>query len=281
VRAPNKLSLSIFSSICLITASAAGAQGVNHLEDRWQLLLSGAEVHLGSKLRVDENGEGTLIDIERILGLKDSRFQPRIAGTWSISRKHEIELGYQWVRRDAGAVLSRDIVFRDSTYHLGASVNTSFNSDQLFGTYRWAFRVRDQSEYGLSVGFGALFLDFGLAALTSGPNSTIAFENKKTATEPSASIGLYGKWRPGGSNSYIGADGRGIKVAAGDFDATVWEGNVEYRYYFGPMWGGELGWGISDYSVDVTEKNSSGGNRLTQVRYNLMNWRFGLVLALQ
>lgn len=270
----------ILATLSLIPASTARAQGVNHLEDRWQIVLSGAEVHLGSKLRVDDNGQGTLIDIEKILGLKDSRFQPRLAGTWSFARRHEIELGYQWVRREAATTLTRDITFRDSTYRVGASVNTSFNSDQLFGTYRWAFSVSDRSEYGLSVGFGALFLDFGLAALTAGPNSARAYENRKTATEPSGSLGLYGKWRLGGS-SYIGADGRGIKVAAGDLDATVWEGNFDYRYYFGSMWGGELGWGISDYSVDITKQNSSGGDRLTQIRYNLMNWRLGLVLSLQ
>jgi len=280
VFAPNKTSLGFLIAVSLVTASAASAQNVNHLEDRYVFLLSGAAVHLGSQLRVDGDlSQGTLIDIEKILGLKNTRFQPRVAFTWSFARRHELELGYQWVRREAGTTLSRDIVFRDSTYHAGGAVNTTFNSDQLFGTYRWAFSVSDRSEYGLSVGFGALFLDFGLASVVSTTNRSVVYAREKQATEPSGSLGLYGKWRIGG-NSYIGSDLRGIKVAAGDFDATVWEGNVEYRYYFGPRWGGELGWGISDYSVDATSTTSSGTDRNTQVRYNLTNWRFGLVVTL-
>ena len=278
--APNKTSLGLLTAVSLFTAGAARAQDVNHLEDRYEFLISGAAVHLGSKLRVDGDlTQGTLIDVEKILGLKDTRFQPRLAFTWSFARKHEIEIGYQWVRRDAEHVLTRDIVFRDSTYHAGAAVNTTFNSDQLFGTYRWAFSVSDRSEYGLSVGFGALFIDMGIAALAAVNNKSVLYVREKTVTEPSGSLGLYGKWRIGG-NSYLGGDARGIKVAAGDFDATVWEGNLDYRYYFGRNWGGEVGWGISDYHVDITQTNSSGGDRLTQLRYSLANWRLGLVVSM-
>src|SRR3981189_1796430 len=84
-------------------AGALAAQDErNHLTDRWEITLSGAAVVLGSKLRVDgETRPGTDIDMERVLGLARTKVQPRLAIAWRPGRRHELEVGYQVVRRDA------------------------------------------------------------------------------------------------------------------------------------------------------------------------------------
>ncbi|MFL5500441.1 MAG: hypothetical protein ACJ79Q_04335, partial [Gemmatimonadaceae bacterium] len=75
-------------------------------------------------------------------------------------------------------------------------------------------------------------------------------------------------------------DLRAIKVNIGDLDATIYEGGVSYRYYFVPKFGGELGYGGSSYHLNLTQKNDSGGDMNTDLKYTLQNIRFGLVVVL-
>jgi len=229
-------------------------------------------------MRVDgEVTDGTNINIEDILGLKKDKFQPRFAFTWRPGNRHELEIGYQFVRRDASKALDRDIVFRDSTYHVGSRVNTTFNSDQLFVNYRFAFYSTPTAQIGLGVGIGALFLDMSLDALAAGQSNSIAFSVGKKYTAPTGSIGGFGKWAFG-SQSLLLADLRAIQVNISDLDATIWEGGVSYRYYFVPRFGAELGYGSSSYHIDIKRTGANGGDRFTDLHYTLQNLRFGLVV---
>jgi hypothetical protein len=252
----------------------------NHLRDTYDLTLSGANVILGSDLRVDgDGGPGTSIDGESVLGLSKNKFQPRFAFTWRPGSRHELEAGYMFVRRDASTALSTTIVFRDSTYQVGRRVNTKFNSDQAFLNYRFAIWNKPTSQVGVGVGVGALFLDVSLDALVGGSSNSVQFSRAKTYTAPTGSVGGFGKWAFG-SQSILLADLRAIKVNIGDLDATIYEGGVSYRYYFVPKFGGELGYGGSSYHLNLTQKNDSGGDMNTDLKYSLQNIRFGLVIVL-
>jgi len=277
--------LAAISALCILATSSADSLGAqsypaNHLRDRYDVTLSGASVILSSRLRVDgETLPGTDINVEEILGLNKDKFQPRFAFTWRPGGRHELEVGYQFVRRDATKALDRDIVFRDSTYHVGSRVNTTFNSDQAFLTYRFAFYSTPNAQIGMGVGVGALFLDISLDALVAGQSNSIAYSRAKKYTAPTGSIGGFGKWAFG-SQSLLLADLRAIQVNISDLDATIWEGGFSYRYYFVPRFGGELGYGASSYHVDVTRKGANGGDRNTDLHYSLQNLRFGLVVVL-
>ena len=281
MHAPKAASL-LTVCVSLLGANMLGAQSYpNHLEDTWEATLSGAMVLLSSKLRVDgEATDGTNINVEDVLGLDKNKSQPRLAVAWRPWRRHRFEIGYQWVRRGAEKTLDRDFTFRDSTYHVGSAVKTTFSSDQLYFTYRWAFLVSPRSEGGLGVGLGALFMDLRLDAIASGSGGrTIAYSRGRSFVPPTGSLGAYGKWRAG-SRSYIDADLRAMKVNSKWLDATVYEGNLGYRFYFTPMWGGEIGYGISSFDLMVKTTRSNGGDIDTFVRYTLQNLRLGLKAAL-
>jgi hypothetical protein len=227
-----------------------------------------------------EATEGTKIDIENVLGLSKTRVQPRIAVAFKPSRRHEIEVGYQFVRRSADKTLAQQFVFRDSTYHVGEDVHTSFDSDQLFLTYRYAFSVSPRSEYGLGLGLGALLLDIGLdATVATGGGATRDFSNSKTLTAPSGSLGFYGKWRAW-SSSYFNADVRAIKVDVSRLNATIWEGGFGYRYFFNNKFGFEAGYGISSYDLKLRRQRDTGEDVRTFVTYSLQNLRLGMVTSL-
>ena len=276
-----KISLCCLFTFSLVSATTLAAQAYpNHLLDRWELTLSGATVVLSSKLRVDgDASQGTTINVERILGLAKDKVQPRLALAWRPGRHHEIEVGYQFVRRDAERTLTQQFVFRDSTYRVGERVRTTFNSDQLFAAYRYAFRVRDRSEMGVGLGLGALFFDLGLDVLAGSSGGTVQFTRKRSFTAPSGSLGLYGKWAVG-RQSYINADLRAVKVDISWLNATIYEGGLGYRFFFTPRFGAEAGWGVSSYDLTITSTKSNGSDVHTFVKYSLQNIRLGLVTAL-
>lgn len=273
------------SSIVVLGLSSPGALGAqsytpNHLRDTYDFTLSGANVILSSDLESDGDARpGTQINGENVLGLSKNKFQPRLAFAWRPGNRNELEVGYQFVRRDATSTLNRDFTFRDSTYQVGRRIDSRFNSDQLFVNYRFAFWSRPNSQIGAGVGVGALFLDIGIDALVAGNSNSVQFTRARTYTAPTGSLGGFGKWAFG-SSSILLADLRAIKVNIGDLDATIYEGGVSYRYYFVPKFGGELGYGGSSYHLDLTQKNSSGGDLQTNLKYTLQNLRFGLVVVL-
>ena len=102
-------------AIALVGAtSEVRAQSTSRLYDKWQIDLSGAVVIMGTNIRVDgDNGEGTEIDAEDVLGLSREKIQPRVSVRWRPGHRHEIELGYQFARRTAEKPLQRDITFGD------------------------------------------------------------------------------------------------------------------------------------------------------------------------
>jgi hypothetical protein len=262
-------------------AATLGAQDINHLADKAELTLSGAAVMLGSKMMVDgEATEGTNIDVENVLGLEKTRVQPRIAVAFKPGRRHEIEVGYQFVRRSAQKSLAQQFVFRDSTYNVGEDVHTTFDSDQLFLTYRYAFSVSPRSEYGFGLGVGALFFDLGLdATAATGGGATRQVSNSKTFNAPSGSVGFYGKWRAW-TSSYFDADLRAVKVDVSRLNATIWEGGLGYRYFFTNKFGFEAGYGISSYDLKLRRQRDTGEDIRTFVTYSLQNLRLGMVTSL-
>ena len=158
----------LFGLVALGAAPAAQAQSsIGNLYNKWQIDLSGAMVLMGSTIRVDgANGEGTDVDSD-VLGLSKSRLEPRISVRWRPGHKHELELGYQFARRDAEKTLDREIIFNDSTYDVGANIKTNFRTDQAFLTYRFALKAAERSQLGLGVGIGLLPFKFEIDALGS------------------------------------------------------------------------------------------------------------------
>jgi hypothetical protein len=270
--------------VCATSFLSAGVLGAqlypNHLKDRWELTLSGATVVLASEVRVDGETQGTTINVERILGLDKNKIQPRLAVAWRPGRRHQIEVGYQFVRRDAEKILTQQFTFRDSTYRVGERIRTSFDSDQLFVNYRWAFKASDRSEFGLGLGLGALLFDIGLDVLagTSG-GSSVQFARSKSFTVPSGSLGFYGKWAFG-ARSYVDADARAVKIDVSSLNATIYESGLGYRFFFTPRFGAETGYGISWYDLHVTTTKSDGSDVFTFVKYSLQNIRLGIVTTL-
>jgi hypothetical protein len=269
----------------VVTASVAPAQDVNHLYDRFQVSVTGAGVLLGTNLRVDtDGGDGTDIDTEDDLGLDRAGLRPRVGFRWMPGRRHQIEASYLFINRSGERAIERDITIDSVTYTAGANLASRIGSDQLAVTYRYAFRVRESSLIGVSVGAGATFFkgEFsGTGTVTNGDQTeTGTFSLKRSLTGPSLAVGLFGQWRLSPA-WYLGADLRALYVPVDNIDISVLDGGAFVRYFPLHWLGLEGGYSLSSQRVEVVQKDDplvdvgfSG-----RVRYLTQNLRLGVVAA--
>jgi hypothetical protein len=249
----------------------------NHLYDKWQFSVAGTAVLLGSNARVDpeDGSEGSDVDLEDDLGLDKSEFQGRLSMRWRPGRRHELEAGYQFIRRNNTRTLERDIEFADTTFFAGFTAKTKFNSDNAFLTYRFAVMAKENTQLGLALGLGALFLGASIDGDgVVGPDSVHVKESFDQIA-PIGSVGLYGRFRFA-DKWHVNADARAIGITIDRFDISVLEGGLSTQYFFPPKWGAELGWSYSGVTVDFT---SESGKRSAKIEYDFQTARLGIVFV--
>ena len=249
----------------------------NHLYDKWQFNVAATGVILGSSARVDpeDGGEGSNIDLEDDLGLDKTEFQGRLSIRWRPGRRHELEAGYQFIRRHNTRSLQDTIVFADTSFPAGFRAETKFNSDNAFLTYRFAVMAKENHQLGLALGLGALFFKASIDGDGEiGPDSVHVKESFDQIA-PIGSIGLYGRFRFA-DRWHVNADARAIGITIDRFDISVLEGGLSTQYFFNPKWGGELGWSYSGVTVDFT---STSGTRSAKIKYDFSTARIGVVFV--
>ena len=267
-----------------LPVAAQNAKQKQNLYDKFQLTLSVTGVILNSDIRVDgSGGSGTDLDVEDDLGLEKTKIQPRFSLRWRPGRRHELEGGYQWARRNADKRLSRDIEFGDSSFTAGADIHSTFNTDLAFLTYRFAFMAKERTQIGAALGLGVLFLDVGVAALGTGtgPGAGRSFDVSKSVKGPLGSLGLYGRFLAGDSWQFE-ADFRALKISIDRFHPRVLEAGGAARYYFSQKFGLELGYAASGIRVVVDPKtfeNGSEGIVSGEIKYSLQSIRLGAVFV--
>jgi len=255
----------------------------NHLYDRLQISLSGTVVFLGPNVRVDGGSgtPGTDLDGDA-MGLSPSTFEPRAALRWRLGRRHELDMGYQLAQRSGGRVLTDTIQLGDTSFAAGLRIESQNQADQAWLGYRFAFHARERSQIGAALGLGAIFFGFDIQAVagatSGGPDTTITrFGVKRSVTAPTASLGLFGRWRSG-DRWYIESDARVLFFEIGRIGVNVVEAGAAVRYFVKPKIGLELGYGFTGVKVTLDPGGTGSGSELSgRLKYTLQNLRFSVV----
>ncbi|HEV2671857.1 MAG TPA: hypothetical protein VGU74_12235 [Gemmatimonadales bacterium] len=280
------VNLSVASWVVVAAQLQAQTQGApNHLYDRYQFTVSGTQVWLGSNVRVDRSDgtPGTEFTPEDV-GAATHSWEPRLAVRWRPGggRRHELELGYLFVRSSGSRALADTIRFADTSFAKGLRVNSALKSDQASLTYRYAFHAAERSQIGLAVGLGALFVNLDLDAVagaTSGGADTaiVPFSVSRGTTGPLGSLGFYGRWLVGDRWS-VESDARGLYAKVDRIGATVFEAGAAGRYFVSRRAGFELGYGLTWIKLTL-DRRSSGKGLAGLLKYSLQNARLAVVLT--
>jgi len=264
----------------LAAAPAAAQETRTNLYNKFEFSPSLSSVILNSNIRVDsEDGSvGTDVDAEDDLGLETVKWEPRFALRWRPGKRHEIEVGYQFARRDAEKTIERDINFADTTFTAGLSLHTSLKTDLAFLNYRFAIITKDGVQAGVALGTGALLLDAGLEALASAGSEQVDYSSSSKITVPLGSLGAYGRFLIGDAFT-AEVDARIVKLKVSRFDVQYTELNAAGRYFFSHSVGIELGAGADAVKVDIDPKEDGVVKPSGRIKYSLSNVRLGLVLV--
>jgi hypothetical protein len=273
----------------VLSAEAKAQELDPRLYPKFEFDASATLLLLSENIRVDplnQPGEGTEINAEDVLGVSETSLQPRAALRWRPGKRHELEVGFLRVVRSAEKVLVDTLTFSDTTFAAGLRINSNLRTSQAFLTYRYAFRVRPESQIGAGVGLGAIFLKNELDAVggatTGGPDTTIAeYSRTSSFTAPTLSVGLYGRFKLG-EKWYLDSDARGVYFAIENFKAGVAELGLAARRFFSNTFGAELGYTLGFYTVELEKSNTTGERFLDidvagKIKYTVNGFRGGAV----
>lgn len=211
---------SLLALLAVLGSSAARADGLNPLDDRFSLSLGTFMLATDTQIRIDgTTGRGTEIDTERDLGLKDSdRF--RVDGYWRFADRHKLRVLYFDTKNSATRTLDRDIEARDTVFPVNLTVDSTFETRVAELAYEYAFVRRENYEVAGTVGVHDLRFALDIASSRQGNTQTVELARDANANGPLPVIGLRGVWRfhP---NFYLDAQAQFFKISLDPYDGRL------------------------------------------------------------
>jgi opacity protein-like surface antigen len=243
--------------VLALFSGAAAAQQVAHpaLTDRWSFQIGAyaPEVETTASLNGSGGRVGNTISFEDDLNLTDRKVMPSILASVRLGQRWKIEAEYLSLKRSGTRTISRTINWGDNTYPIGATVNSSFDSDiyRLSGGY--SFIKDSQRELGVAIGVHATDFTASLSSATGGARSG-------DALAPLPTVGLYGayafspQWLVSGRVDYF-------SLKYEDYDGSLANLSVGVDYRVTRHFAIGVAWRHVDYDVDVTKPHYTGGVR--------------------
>lgn len=150
--------------------------------------INNTQVQVGT----NNGSAGTNIDLEDDLGFSKSSSSFMATFEWRISRRSRLGTEYFVLNRTATKTLEKEIVFRDQTYNVNASVSSFFDVQIARVYYGYAFLSKPKYEAGLLIGAHVLFGDLGLRANAN--QASAEFRNNFDFTAPLPDVGIWGEF---------------------------------------------------------------------------------------
>jgi hypothetical protein len=150
-------------------------------------------INSNARLETPSNG-GTDIPLENRLGLQKNMQSLDLQASIRIARSQLITLGYFGFKRSGSRTLSDSIVFGDSVYHAGATIDASAKFDYYGLTYRYYFVNKPVWDLGAGVGIDGFSINASLGIRAGVGGMSDSVQKSGGFTAPSIMLGLYGDW---------------------------------------------------------------------------------------
>jgi len=217
-------------------------------EDRIRLSLGGYFPKIDSQIRISNNqGQGTLIDLEDDFGLDDSIASLRVQGHYRFNPEHRFIYSFIDASRDASNVVERDIIFDDKVFPAGSLVTADFSVQLIKLLYAYSFFQNNKMDLGFSTGVVGLKLDTTLA-------SPLVDRKEDSSFLPLPVVGFRGMYVYN-KKILMTADIDYFKINESKVDAEVidWSLAIEYGVYKKIA----LGLAYGNFDLDGEKKNDN------------------------
>ena len=236
------------------TAQAQQAGWTTHpvLQDRWTFHLGLYSPKVNTTFRLNGTGGliGTEVNAEEDLGLRERNDMPAFLASVRLGERWKLEFEYLSLERENSHSLTRTIDWGDNTYTIGASVNSSFNTDIYRLSVGYSFVKDAQKEFGAVLGLHATDI---LARI----NAAAVGTEEGDVLAPLPTIGFYGAYAPTPRWLISGrVDLFSLKYE--EFDGKLVNTTLGVDYRFWRNLGIGAAWRYIDYDLSVAASRYNG-----------------------
>jgi hypothetical protein len=255
-------------ALLLVLALPLSAQDSN-LFPRFSITAATGPTSFDTNARIDpetvaggQTLEGTLINLERDLGLEDSRTLRRSGVQWRPFARHELAASYFSAPRAGFAQINREITFRDEVYPVSALVTSQFDLDYTSATYTYWARRGQRDGLGISLGVANIALDAAVTATQ--PAGSVTISATAETEVPVALIGLQG--RVAFTDKLLGEASIATlpRVTIEDYSGTALTAAAKLEYRPVPWLGIGASYNYFRLDVDVAQSDLSGTLEMTE-----------------
>ena len=227
--------------------------------DRFSVTVGSFYETTDSDLRLDAGtaDQGTLVSLERDLGLEDSDQLLRFGLEWRPFERHQLSGSYYELSRDASQTLARDIQIGDTVFPLRASLSSSSESQYYEAVYTfWAVK-KPRGGLGLSLGVAGIALEARFTAEVPRPggNGTLTLEESASSDLPVPLVGVEGRYAFA-RRFLVAGEVRALpSVQIEDYEGTALVYGVRLEYRLSRNFG--LGASWSSFNIDAEVERQS------------------------
>lgn len=271
-------------ALALAAPAATAADFPEGFKNRFQFELGGAWDNFDTEARLDvtRNGivsVGSTVDFEELLNVPNEKKHFRLMGQWRFSNVSYVQFSYESIARSGSRVADRDVTWGGATYHLGARLDGTFDSDEAYLGYRWDMFRAENVLVGATVGFAYWSIDASLAGsgtVTLPDGSTQAASGEK-GFEIKAPVPVVGLAVDGAISSRVTFDFyiRALFLNVDDFAGGTISGGASAKWYFAKNLG--AGGGVDLRSIRIKEYQD--GDKTFYANYTIVGPRIFLAAS--
>jgi hypothetical protein len=246
----------------LALPSMAQADSTGLLDDTISLSLG--TFLLSTDTHVTLNGHsgqtGSDVDLGRDLGVGDSnRF--RVDATWRFAKRHKLRAMYFDTSQRAEKTIDRTLVIGDTTYDVGASLQSTNSTKIIELAYEYAFWQGDNYEVTGTFGVHTVKFNFGVTGEgTVNGTTKQASTETSSATAPLPVLGMRGLWEFS-PQWYLDAQGQFFAIKIDNVDGHITDLRAGVTRMFGKHFGVGAGWNQFTTKVNLDKDTFEGSLR--------------------
>jgi hypothetical protein len=244
------LVIAIASALGAATTAQAAGDGGSLLDDRFMVSLGTFLLNTKTEIAVSGStgNSGTVVDLDRDLGLKDAdRF--RVDATWRFAPRHKVRALYFDTNQSNTRTLERSLTIGDTVYPVNASLTAENSTTIVELAYEYVFRKKENYELTGSVGIHRVEFDFAVTGRGNvGAQTGQVRRESAVAQAPLPVIGLRGLWEFSPS-WYLDGQAQYFALSFDGFDGDITDLRIGVTRMFGKRFG--VGVGYNEFITDV------------------------------
>jgi len=219
---------------------------------------------VGSDLKARLNGSSTTnpdVDFNDTFGTGSDETLVRLDLLWRINPKHHVRFFYFDNDITRNRVLDRDVQWGDTTYHVGANVESNVRMKVYELAYEYAFMHRSDFELNGTLGIHYTDLRIKLAGnATTGAGTAAFVTEERKLPAPLPVIGVRAGWAFA-PQWYLEGVGQFFKISIDGYNGHWIDGRAGVTYMFARNFGVGVGYNRWYTTVNVDRSNFNGSAR--------------------